>query len=216
MKKQIKSHSSQAETSYRDFLMVGSAQLLLDFVIGLIILLSFNIPAVWANLTSGYEIISSPSLNVYLSEHAPWLYNFFHSSVASRAISMLLWLFIGCITYLIIWFVGSFLTSLRNDVVADSYQHPGAYDKTGFWLSVLSRKVMFVCLFVLLLVYIYAAFSLLFELSVGSYEAIINFVPRFSLVYMVGSLVTSLVAVHLFFILTRLIARNWKVIYNDL
>lgn len=215
MKKNITSHNTQAGTSFRDFVSIDSPQILLDLTIAILILLSFNVPTLLTRLLGSGDA-SYTSLGDYVKYLAPWLYNFFDSPFTGRAIQMLLWLFIGCVAYIIIWFFGSFLTSLRNDVVADSYLHPKSYNRPLFWVSVLSPKAVFVCLCTILLVFLYAVPNLLFQLSVLSYESIIDFTFKHSLVYLAGSIVTSVISVHLFFILIKLISRNWKIIYSDL
>ncbi len=216
MKKLIASYNSHSSSDIKSFLMLDSSQIILDIAVGLLMIVSFNIPIIWANFTSGAVVVTSESLGQFFNEHAPWLYNFFSDIADGRAIQMLLWLFIGCTAYLILWFVGSFLTSLRNDVIADSYTHPKFYTRFGFWLSVISRKFIFVCLCVILIVYVYAAIGLFYQLSAICYEAIADFQLTDSLINLTGSLITAALLAQIFFILFKLVASNWKIIYNDL
>lgn len=209
--------SSNKIPRLRDILLLDSPQVILSLVIALSFYIFISIPNFWQSITGGNDTkTSSQYITDWLTQTAPWLYSTYSTIVGGRAVQVLFWLLAGATTYLLIWFIGSILINIRNDIVADSYIHPKFYNRRYFWLSVTFRKLFFVLIFAILIVYLPVALGLLVQLSDLGYEAIIMISSIDNIRNLIGAILTGLLLVHVFFILLRLTINAWNYIYKDL
>lgn len=217
MKQTVIQSSSERTSAIKSLLILDKAQILSSITISFVMLLFLNIPNIWNNITGASSgRVASSYFRELMGQYAPWLYSTYNNIIDGRAFQIFLWLMAGCAAYLLIWFFGSLVTNLRNDFVADSYQHPKFYNRTAFWLSVVSRKVVFTFLAVMVIVYIPIAIGFLIQLAGICFESIMQFQAYNSIVNISASLLTGAVVVQLFFILARLVLNSWKIIYKDL
>ncbi|MBA3757380.1 hypothetical protein H0X09_00735 [Candidatus Saccharibacteria bacterium] len=215
MKSNTRSYNSRLNTSLSQFVPDGT-QIFLDFIVSILLLATLNARAIWHFFTTGITADSQLDLGSLISEKAPAIEGVLGNLAHGRFIQVLFWLFVGCIVYILIWIVGNFFTNIRNDIVADEYLHPTSYKRAGYWGSIFSRKIFFVSILVILAAYIYSGLKLVATLADLTYLAFKDFEIVLSSLKLVGYLVTTAILVQIFFVLTGIATKTWKLIYKDL
>lgn len=216
MENNIHSYNSRPSEVLKQLFIPTPSQLVLDFTLAIMILLSLNVRAIWHYFTRGITPDSQVELGSLISERLPFVTDFLDRLARSRLIQILFWLFIGCVVYLVIWLIGNFITNIRNDIVADEYMHPKSYDRSGYWGSVLAHKVMFVCTVFILLAYTLAGSKLIISLGTLCYQALLEFHWLRSPATLLGALLVSVLILQIFFFLLGFVRNTWRIIYRDL
>jgi hypothetical protein len=216
MQRDIHSYNSSIGPSLQQFLLPSLPKLLLELLIGAFLLTALNIRSIWTYFTSGILATTQFDLGDLINQKARGLHDFLNNISRGRFLQIVFWLFVGCIIYLLIWFIGNLITNVRNDIVADEYMHPAAYNRKNYWESVIARKIFFWCIVVVLIAYISAAFRFCIALAKYCNSALINFSWSRSLVVVVASIVITAILLQLLTILARIVANSWQFIYRDL
>lgn len=212
----IHSYNSRASLTLKQLLLPTPAQLFLNLVIAIIILSLLNIRAIWQFFTTGVSADSTVDLGSLISNNFPWLTEGIEKLTRGRTIQVLFWLFVGCIVYMLIWIVGNFLTNIRNDIVADEYVHPQQYSRAGYWSSVLARKIFFVCIFIVLISYIFAGLRLVASLADLALRSFRDFQIPLSILLVLGAILAAAIALQILQILFKITLNSWQLIYKDL
>jgi hypothetical protein len=214
MKKNISSYNSSIE--FRDNLFPGMMQLIFCTLLAIILLAILNGRAIWTYLTTGLAPNSTVDLGSVINRYAPWTYKVFDFVTHGRVSQMLFWVFVGCVAYMLIWLGGNVLTNIRNDIVADAYVHPKFYNRSGYWSSILSRKVFFVCLMIIFLIFLYTFGRLAQVMANLTFQSIADFEVVRSLLTIAGSILGLAVLIYCLTLLLRIIRNTWRYIYKDL
>lgn len=212
----IHSYNSRAAPGIKQLLVPSPAQIFLNLIIGILILALLNIKGIWQFFTTGVTADSTIDFGSLINDRLPWVTGFIYNLTHGRIIQVLFWLFVGCIVYMMIWFLGNFFTNIRNDIVADEYVHPQFYNRVGYWGSVFARKIFFISIVMVLIAYIYAGLKLIASLAALSYQSISIFQLPMSMVVLAGSIMGVAIAIQVFQVLFKISKNSWQVIYKDL
>jgi len=210
MAKDIKSYnSSRAETEDLRRVFLPS---LLDFSFyifaGSLVLLLLNTSVIWHYFNN--SVPSQESIRDTVSQNLP-LVNKLGDAAQGRVFLVLFWMAIGLGVYLLYWFLNSVIINFRNNIVVGHYYlHPSNFNKTGYWLSILKRNLIFSMNVVVLLAYVYAAVRLMLALSKFSGSAFSNFETTHALPKLGLSVLCAAFVLHFFFMLTHITIRSWR------
>lgn len=216
MKSVFRSHNTKESSGLIKFLMPSSERLVLSFILGSTFLILLNSRAIWLYSTVGIQQESQLDLGSLIQKEAPWIVDVFNRVAHGIFPQIVFWIFIGCLTYITLWLVQSLITNVRNDFVADSYQHPSSYKRSGYWSSILSRKIFFVSLLTIFAAYSYYALKILILLSNLTLSGLFETKDNNSTQIILTSVITATVLTHVFFLLLKLLKNSWDYIYKDL
>ena len=216
MQNKIRSYNARKNTELRNLLIPTPSKITLLLVLSIALLTLLNIRAIWRFFTTGVDKSAPVNLGDLINQKFPGFYNFFDDITDSRLAQLLFWLFLGCIAYLAIWLIGSFISNIRNDIVADNYVHPKFYNRAGYWGPVLGRKIFFTCLVVVVIAYILVGIEFFNLLADVCYRATTDFNWFDSIAKIIGSVLLAALSLHIFSILLKLLSNSWQVISKDL
>jgi hypothetical protein len=214
MKKNIESSNSVGATS-KNFLVPSGSQLLLYFLISFLLLIALNITKAWDYLN---KTVLKPEggLDSIITTNAPALHKVLSSLSQSIILQVVFWVFVGCIVYVVIWFIKNIAINLLNDITADQYIHPTTYKRYKFWGSIIGRRLFFWISASVLIIYLSVSIRLLVYLADFCYNAVVDFRALPSLLDIGGSLlaVTSLIYMGVLFV--HVVMSSWQLMYKDL
>lgn len=216
MQKDIRSYNSRVSGQIIQLVIPSQAQMVLNFVIAALLLAILNIRGLWHFISGGSTNVSRADFGSLISDRAPFVHDTFLKLAHGRFVQFLFWVFVGCVVYLLIWFIGNFFTNIRNDIVADEYIHPKSYNRAGYWSSILAKKIFFVAMVGILLAYLYAGLKFLAILADLIYSSVINDQWWDSTLQVIGHLIIAALMIQLFFVLVKLTLNSWQIIYRDL
>lgn len=208
----ITSHNSRPDGLARQLFLPDLAQISLYILSSILILALGNINAFWDYLNHD-PIGQQKAANIFIGEGGNG--GFLNNITQNRLSQVIFWILVGSVIYAVIWFLKNIVTNLHNDVIADEFVHPKAYNRAKYWESVISRKLLFTFICVVLIGFLYAAIKLLPSLSGIFFSAIYNF--KFSNLGDIAEAVLILAfLLHILVVLTRLTANSWRFIHADL
>jgi hypothetical protein len=216
MKTDTKSHNTRSDIALKELLIPSAAQIWLDFTIAVVLLALLNIRGLWAYFAHGILDASQSDVSDIINQKGQGVHNFLDTISKGRFLQIVFWLFVGCVVYMLIWFVRSFFTNIRNDIVADEYMHPFTYNRNTYWQSVIARKLFFVSILVIFIGFTITGFKLALVLAGLTYSSIEAHDSAHSVVQVLGSIIVTALLIQIFVILLRLLSRSWKLIYTDL
>lgn len=193
------------------FLKPGPPQLVLYLASTLLSLLVFNTPRVWRLLTSG-----GPGLSEIAASDTSGLYKAWHVFSSSNIVAALWWGLFGCAIYLVIWFLRSLITNIRNDLVVANYVHPVTYKEYLFWRSLILRKIFFGLSLIALFIYSWATYKTMAAMASFSFWRIENGLDMVGYCQLAGVLLAGMLLLHGFTLLVKLNLNFWQFIYRDL
>jgi hypothetical protein len=212
---QSKSTKDTVGITSKQFILPNGVQLLLYLLIGVLLLMLLNIGKIWTYLNT---VILSPEggLDSILANQVPWLHNLLNRLSQSVALQFLFWLCVGCIIYIFLWFVKNIFINLRNDMVADKFVHPSAYNRKHYWESVIARKAFLWVSVVMLLVFAVTSGRLLFSLATHCYNQVVTFQMPSSLINLSISVAAVTGLIYIFVLLIHIAINSWQLTYKDL
>jgi hypothetical protein len=193
------------------FLLPQLPQLVLYMALTFLIVLAFNVPAIWNGLTS-----AGPGWSEITSSNTGGLYKAWHAVSNSNFVAAFFWGALGCAIYLAFWFIRSLITNIRNDLVVASYVHPVTYKEYLFWRSLILRKLFFGLSLLALLVYMYAGTKIFGALAHFSFWRIETGLNLAGYLQLAGVVVAGMLLLHGFTLLLKLTFNFWQFIYRDL
>src|SRR5579871_6499539 len=140
MNKDKRSYNSNLTIMTKEFLVPSWPKILLYLLVGALVLMIWNGRQLWNQFNSSI-LVSPSSVATAQSQTSDWLEKTFNSVVNGRIAQIIFWAFAGCMVYVCIWFVVNIFSNIRNDIVADEYVHPKDYNRSGYWHSVIARKI---------------------------------------------------------------------------
>ena len=208
MKKNIRSHSTQASNPGRAFWLPDWLQLLLYFFISFLVLVALNSKALWDHLNKDILALTN--------ENTPGLQSWLAGSSQTKILQFVFWMFIGCTVYVFIWFIGSVFTNIYNDVVVDEYVHPKSFSRKKYWQSILFRKLFWVASLITLVGFILASIKLLPQLGNLALRGVQDFSWQDSSLELLGALAATTAIIYLFVLLAHISLNSWRAINRDL
>lgn len=210
MSKDIRSYNSQQEQ--REDLRHVFWPSLLDFffylIAGGLILLLLNTSAIWRYFNS--TVPDQQSIRDIITQSLPFM-NKLGDATQGRVFLALFWMAVGVIVYILYWFLNSMIISFRNNVIVGQYYlHPKNFNKTRYWMSVLSRNLFFTINLLVIVAYLYAGTKLMIALGKFSGSAFSTFQPAGTFTKLGLSVVCSAFVLHFFFMLIHITIRSWR------
>lgn len=216
MQNEIKSYSSGSiGSTSKQFLLPSIPQLLLYALIGLLILVLLNLAKAWDYLNQNV-LMPQGGAESYISQKSPWLYHAINSLSHSIILQVIFWVAVGCIVYIIIWFIRNIGINVLNDIAADNYVHPESYKRSRYWESVLARKIFFGISIILLITFIVSGARLMTSLANTSYRIVTTFHTLHNLLELVGTLLAATCLIYVLVLIAHLSINSWRFIYKDL
>jgi len=209
---QYESNSEITSHTIRNFFAPSVAEITLFLLLSIVLLVVFNAGSIIQRLSNNY--IGSPE---HLKTSFTTLGNGFSSSFSTalggRLGQILLWSFIGALTYLGLWLAKNVLYSFENDVISDQYLHPSSYSRAGYWGSSLSLKVFLFALVLVLAGYVFVVVrAVLPAVAALAGSAADNFTWSKSPPYMLFCVLGTALVLYLGVLLFRLVAHLWKLL----
>jgi hypothetical protein len=209
------SNSSRIGATNKQFLLPSGLQLLLYVLVSFLLLIVLNIKRAWDYLN---DTVLKPEggLDSILASKVPSVHNILNSLSQSILLQVVFWIFVGCVVYVIIWFVKNIAINLLNDITADQYVHPKTYKRSFFWGSVLMRRIFFWVSATILVFYLVAGTRVLVYLSDMCYKYISNYQVLGSTWQLLQVLAATTGLVYLLVIIMHVVINSWRLMYKDL
>jgi|GEM_PF-2135539 len=216
MENNIQSNSSaKLGTTSKQFLLPSGTQLLLYALISILLLIGLNIGRAWEYLN---KTVLKPQggLDSIIATNAPGLHKILNSFSQSVILQVIFWIFVGCVVYVIIWFIKNIAINLLNDITADQYVHPHNYKRFKFWGSILGRRVFFWVSAVILVFYLIAGTRVLVYMANLCYRFVTNFHPAQSTLQLIEVVAATTGLIYLLVLLIHVATSSWRLMYKDL
>lgn len=209
---EILSQSEISSHKAKNFFIPSYGEVILYFLIGLILLIGLNAGSLISNLSNNY--IGDPE---HLKTNFSTLFNSFSDSFSSaaggRLGQIIVWSFVGALSYLGLWLGKNVLNSFENDVIADHYLHPSNYSRLGYWGSSLSIKIFLGSLLLITAGFFFLCITgLLPALAALAGSAVYNFQLLQSSFYITCALLGVAILIYIGTVLIRLVAHLWKLL----
>jgi hypothetical protein len=214
MENKIESNNSIGMTS-RNVLVPSPSQFFLYFLISFLLLIALNIKNAWDYLN---QIVLKPQggLDSIIADKAPGVHNILTSLSQSILLQVIFWVFVGCVVYIIIWFVKNIAINLLNDITADQYIHPSSYKRGKFWGGIFARRIFFWINAAILVVYLAVSARMFVYLADLCYDSVTDFATVQSSLQIVGSLLAATSAIYICVLLVHVTMNSWQLMYKDL
>lgn len=207
---EIKSDSEISSHQSVSFFKPGIAEIILYFLISSILLVLINAGGILKAL--GGDYIGSPEqLHASFTNLSSGFSSSFTGALGGRLGQIILWAFIGALTYIGLWLAKNILNSFENDVISAHYLHPSSYNRAGYWGSSLAGKLFLAGLILILFGYVFIAVrAILPALGVMAGSAIRHFDWQSSPAYILFALCGMSLVIYIGVILLRLAIHLWK------
>lgn len=211
----VGSYISKSSDFIKKLIVPSLPQALLYLLVAVLLITFLNIRPIWNDFSQAL-LLQPQDFGGVISRQDEGINKIWYIFTQSNLLQIIFWALVGCITYLLIWFIRSIFINLRNDVVADEYVHPASYNREGYWESVMAHKVLFGSSIVILIAYLYANIKVQPLLAGVTYAAIKNFQLLPSTLQLIAVMVGTAFLLHIFVILARVTVNSWRFIYKDL
>jgi len=211
----INSRTSRIGSLSKRFLLPSGSQLLLYALIALLLIIILNAGRAW-NYLNDTVLKPEGGLDSIIATNAPAIHNVLNSLSQSVILQVVFWVFVGCVVYVIIWFIKNIAINLLNDFAADQYVHPTTYKSTRFWRSVAARRIFFWVSAVVLVLYLIAGTRLLVYLSDLCYRFIVHFHLVQSALQILQVVAAATGLIYILVILVHISVNSWRLMYKDL
>jgi hypothetical protein len=214
MEKSIESSNSIGATN-KNFLLPSGAQLLLYVLVAFLLLITLNIGRAWDYLN---KIVLKPQggLDSIIATNAPGFHKILNSLSQSIILQVTFWVFVGCVVYVIIWFVKNIAINLLNDITADQYVHPTTYKSYRFWGSILARRIFFWISAIILVFYLIASIRVIVYLGSLCYKFIVDFHSVRSSLQLLAALAAVTGLIYILVLIVHITVNSWRLMYKDL
>lgn len=215
MRESILFYKDGSRPSLRELIFPSRHRVISELIIGTILLAFLNSRAIWSYLNSNHWLQSQQlDFGDILNAKIQHIYYYFSGLAGGRFLQIVFWLIVGCLIYLLIWFMINIITDIRNDIVADSYVHPRFYNRAAYWQSIIFDRILLVSIVVVFLVYIFLFLKFLPKLAKLCYEALQSFSLPHSPLVIVACIIGLAVLLQALGLLSRLLINAWKYIYG--
>jgi hypothetical protein len=209
-KNQSQSQAAVHQTS--NFFKPSAAEILLYSLISIILLVGLNSGSIIDKLGANY--LGSPEhLKTSFTTLSTGFSDSFSSALGGRLGQIILWSFVGAVSYIALWLAKNILNSFENDVISAHYLHPSSYSRVGYWGSAFSAKIFFAAMLLITAGYLFVAITaVLPSVAALAASAAYNFRASVSPFYILFAIAGTTLVVYLGIILLRLVARLWKLL----
>jgi hypothetical protein len=206
----IESQSEIASHEVRNFFKPSLAEILLYCLLGIILLVVLNAGNIIDRLGANY--LGSPQdLKTNFTTLSTGFSDSFSSALGGRLGQIILWSFVGAISYIALWFAKNILNSFENDMIAAHYLHPSSYSRVGYWGSAFSAKIFFAALVLITAAYLFVVIAAVLPATAAlAGSAAYNFHGVTSPFYILFSIVGIGLVLYIAIVLLRLVSHLWK------
>jgi hypothetical protein len=205
----IESNSQLTEKRERNIFLPDGPSVALYFAVSIAMIFLLNVGSIISSL-SGDSIGSVDSLNGSFSELGKDLNGSFSGALGGRLGQILLWSFVGALSYILIWLGRNMINSFENDIIADHYKHPADYDRKSYWSSSLAVKAFLAALILITVSLVFISVtSVMPALAAMAGSAAHGFRAAQSPFYIAAAILAVAVDVYIIATLSRLIGRLW-------
>jgi hypothetical protein len=209
------SHNSNIGATSKQFILPSLPQLLLYALIATMVLFVLNARKAWDYLNNTI-LASQGGATSLIAHNSPAFQKVFDSLSKSIILQVVFWVLIGCLVYIVIWFVRNIAINLLNDFVADNYVHPKSYSRSNYWSSILARKFFFWISTVILFLFTVSGIRLLAYLSSEAYHNIVHFHINSSLPKLIVIELAATGFIYSLILLSHIALNSWRLISRDL
>lgn len=206
----IESESEITSHQTANFFKPGIAEVVLYFLLSGIALLLINVGGILKALGGNY--IGSPQeLHASFTNLSSGFSSSFSGALGGRLGQIILWAFIGAVTYIGLWLVKNVLNSFENDIISAHYLHPSSFSQAGYWGSSLAGKLFLGGLILVTFGYTFIALrAILPAFGVMAGSAVYNFAWQSSPAYLLFALCGMSLVLYIGTVLLRLAIHLWK------
>jgi hypothetical protein len=215
MQKTTESHNTNVGAVSKQYLLPSVSQLLLYMLSGLMVLLILNVKKAWDYLNETV-LVPQGGADQLIASNSPTVHRILDSLAHSIILQVIFWVLVGCLVYMIIWFVRNVAVNLLNDFVADNYMHPKSYKRTNYWSSILARKIFFWTSAVILVFFVLSSIKLLAYLASTLYINIVDFTFPLSIFKLLEILLATTGLIYTLILLSHVVINSWRLISRDL
>src|SRR5438105_4071346 len=116
----------------RHFFVPGIIEIILYVLAAIIFLVIYNSAGLISKLGNNY--LDSPrDLAANFTTLTSGFSNYFSTALGGRLGQIVLWSFIGALSYIGLWMAKNVLNSFENDIISDHYLHPSSYSRANYW-----------------------------------------------------------------------------------
>jgi len=187
----------------------------LETIVSLCLLILFNGRAFQNFLSSQLGVqITTRDISDVFSEKLSSFFSFFGNSLGGRLPQILVGMLIGSAVYLAFWLINNIATDVRNDIVADSYQHPLSYNRSLYWRFIVTDRLLLVCVVITFLGYLYMFLKLLPVLAKALYIVLQDYSWASGFLEMIAIVAATVILLHGLFVLGRILVNAWRYVFS--
>jgi hypothetical protein len=209
---EIESQGEKSVHRANKFFKMSLPEGALYLLLSLILLIIYNISSVLHGLGSDY--IGDPEkIQSGFSTLSTGFSNSFSTALGGRLGQILLWSFVGALTYLALWLSRNVINSFKNDIISDHYLHPSSYNRAEYWGSSLSVKLFFAAQLMISAAYAFVVLrAVLPSMAALAGSAAYHFHWATSPLYILFSIVSVALVLYIGVVLFRLVAHLWRLL----
>jgi hypothetical protein len=190
-------------------------QVILYFLVSCLLLIMLNLGKAWKYLN---DTVLKPQggLDSVIATNTPSLHKILNSISQSIILQVIFWVFVGCVVYVLIWFVKNITINILNDITADQYVHPKSYHRSSFWSSIIARRIFFWISVIILIVYLSVSMRFIAYLANICYDAVVKFSPLQSSLDILESALVVTGIIYILVVILHIAVNSWRLMYKDL
>jgi hypothetical protein len=206
----LKSQSEASSHQAGDFFKPSAAEVLLYFLISIILLVVLNSGNIINRLGANY--LGSPeNLKSNFTTLSTGFSQSFSSALGGRLGQIILWSFVGALSYIALWLAKNILNSFENDIISAHYLHPSSYSRVGYWGSAFSAKIFFAAMLLVAAGFLFVAITaVLPAVAALAGSAAYNFRASVSPLYIAFAIAGVALVIYIAIVLMRLVSHLWK------
>lgn len=207
----IKSQSEIASRRVHNFFTPSGTEAILYSLLSIILLVIYSWAGVVNKLSPNY--LGPPEeLKTNFTTLITGFNNYFATALDGRLGQIVLWSFIGALSYIGLWVIKNILNSFENDIISDHYLHPSSYSRAGYWGSAFSAKIFLIALCLITAAFLFISLLAIWpSIAALAASAAYNFRAA-SLLYILFSLAAGALVIYIARVLFKLIFHLWKLL----
>jgi len=209
---QIESQSEVSSHQAGNFFRPAGAEVVLYFLISIILLVVLNSGNIIDKLGANY--LGSPEkLKTNFTTLSVGFSQSFSTALGGRLGQIILWSFVGALSYIALWLAKNILNSFENDVISAHYLHPSSYSRVGYWGSAFAAKIFFAAMLLIFAGFLFVAITaVLPAVAALAGSAAYNFRASISPFYIAFAVAGVALVIYIAIVLLRLVSHLWKLL----
>jgi hypothetical protein len=208
----IISESERTQNGPKNFFIPSPPGVLLLFLVGAILLVLFSFSQIFNWIGNDY-LGTADRLDLSIKVFNNGLGNSFDSALGGRLGQVVVWSLIGALAYILIWFIKNMFNSVENDIIVDHYLHPKNFNRAKYLSWAFGGLMVFVALLIITVVYTFVGLKVILPAAASlTSSSVSHFHSVNSALYILLSLLICTLAVYVWMILLKLLARTWHLL----